>query len=399
VWLARYLGPTNFGTLNYAIAVIAILNPVATLGLEDVVVRDLIRQPDHSSEILGTTFFLQVSSGIATVFLAYILFSLIRTDDTTVRHLAAILSLGFIIQSTNMIRYWYQSQVSARNIVRAQILALVVASLLRISCILLSADITVFAWLIIVESALASFCLAINFLSRNKISLTWNFQRALSLVKGGWPLILSGLAVVTYMRIDQVMLGEIKGDHAVGIYTAALTISEAWYFVPIAIVASVFPGIIKSKQESVNSYAAKTQTLLSALLAMSVVVALILSLTSSQLVQFLFGSTFANAASVLAIHSWAGIFVALGVASGRWFVNEELQMLQLYKTLAGALANILLNILLIPKFGATGAAVATLLSFGIAAYISDFFFVRTRPMFFMKTRAILLVGLIEIWRK
>jgi PST family polysaccharide transporter len=395
VWLARHLGPTDFGTLSYAIAFMAMLNSLVTLGLEDIVVQDLIRSPNHTAETLGTTFYLQVSAGIVTAVIAYALLYWLRTDDVLVRHIAAILSLGFILQSTNMIRYWYQAQVLAKKVVRIQIAALVIASLLRILCILLAADVSTFAWLIVVESAMVSIGLSIKFYSESSNTLKSSFKLALRLLRDSWPLILSGIAVVTYMRIDQVMLGSLEDDHAVGIYAAALTVSEAWYFVPMAIVASVFPGIIQSKRENESAYLAKTQMLLSTLFLMSLTVAGCFSLTSVQLVKLLYGHTFSEAADVLQIHAWAGIFVAIGLASGRWFINEGLQILQFYKTLAGAITNILLNLVLIPKYGGTGAAVATLISFGVAAYISDSFFAATRPMFFMKTRAILLQGLIN----
>lgn len=394
VWLARYLGPSDFGTLNYVIAFLALLSPLATLGLEDIVVRDLIKNPEQTSETLGTTFYLQAAAGLVSISIAYLLFCWIRPDDHLVRDIAVILSLGLVVQSTNMIRYWYQSRVLAKHVVRIQIVALITASLLRVFCILISADLIIFAWLIVAESALVSIGLAMKFLSDNARPLIFSFKRALRLLGDSWPLILSGFAVVTYMRIDQLMLGNLEGNLSVGIYSAALTISEAWYFVPMAIIASVFPGIIQSKQDDPAQYLAKTQSLLSALFLLSFIVAGFLSLTSSHLVQFLYGSRFSDAANVLAIHAWAGIFVALGLASGRWFINEGLQRLQLYKTLVGAFTNILLNLILIPEFGTAGAAVATLISFGVAAYISDFFFASTRPMFFMKTRAIYLAGLL-----
>ena len=395
VWLARYLGPTAFGTLSYAIAFIAMLNPVVTLGLEGIVVRDLIRNPSHKAETLGTTFFLQAVAGILTAFIAYILLLWLRTDDVLVRQIAAILSLGFILQCTNIIRYWYQAQVLSKKVVSIQMLALVAASLLRIICIVFSADVIVFAWLIVAESALVSIGLVIKFFPQRTNPLKASFKRAFSLLRDSWPLILSGLAIVTYMRIDQVMLGSLEDDKAVGIYAAALTVSEAWYFVPMAIVASVFPGIIQSKQNEPRVYLAKTQSLLSNLFLISVTVAGCISLASEPVVELLYGNTFSGAAKVLAIHAWSGVLVAIGIASGRWFINEGLQILQFYKTLAGAVTNILLNLVLIPRYGVDGAAVATVISFAVADYISDFFFSATRPMFIMKTRAICLQGLIK----
>ena len=166
----------------------------------------------------------------------------------------------------------------------------------------------------------------------------------------------------------------------------------------MAIVASVFPRIIKSRLEDEVKAYKQNQALLSALLLLAFSAAATLSFSSVPLINFLYGAEYAEAATILRVHAWAGIFVALGFAGGRWFINEGLQMFQLYKTILGAVANILLNYILIPNFGAVGAAISTLISFSIAAYFSDLIFTATRPMFYMKTKTLRLEGLGSVGR-
>jgi PST family polysaccharide transporter len=229
--------------------------------------------------------------------------------------------------------------------------------------------------------------LVFNLRGPNITQLQASIGRAKTLLKDSWPLLLSGIAITVYMKIDQIMLGQMIGDEAVGIYSAAVRISEVWYFISVAIVASVFPTIIEAKKRSDVLYYALLQKLYDLMAVVSVLVALAMTLSSGSLITMLFGTKFSAAGAVLAIHIWAGVFVFLGVASGNWFIAENLQKLAFQRTVYGAVANILLNLLLIPKFGVNGAAVALVISQAIACWIFDGLQKVTRHMFFMKLSA------------
>jgi PST family polysaccharide transporter len=226
-------------------------------------------------------------------------------------------------------------------------------------------------------------------LSRRNISLEY----IASLLRQSWPLLLSSMAVVVYMRIDQVMIAMLANTYEVGIYSAAVRISEVWYFVPGAIVASIFPVLLAQRQSDKAGYERNLQYLYTAVVAVSLVVALVAMLGSDWAVEALFGSEFSAAAPILMVHIWAGLFVALGVTSGRWLIAEGLQRMASYRTLYGAFINVGLNYILIPRLGALGAAVATVVSYSIAAFWSDVLFQSTRRVFLMKLRAILLLDL------
>lgn len=195
-----------------------------------------------------------------------------------------------------------------------------------------------------------------------------------------------------YMKIDQIMLGQMIGDEAVGIYSAAVRISEVWYFVPMAIVSSVFPAILGAKERDEVLYYKRLQRLFDLLVWISVCVALPMTFLSTTIITLIFGVAYASAGPILAVHIWAGIFVFLGVASGQWFLAENRQGLSLQRSVLGMIVNIILNTALIPQFGALGAAWATVVSYAIAAMFSDILQVETQRIFVMKASSFNIVA-------
>ena len=193
--------------------------------------------------------------------------------------------------------------------------------------------------------------------------------------------------------------GQMAGDKAVGIYAAAVRISEVWYFVPMAIVASVFPAILEAKKRSKVLYYARLQKLYDLMVVISVSIALPMTFMSTPLVNFLFGEAYLGAGTVLAIHIWASVFVFLGVASSKWFLAENRQILSMHRTVLGAVANVGLNLWLIPQYGAVGAALTTVLSYAIAAFLADVLQQETRTMFSMKASALNPLSVLERRRK
>jgi O-antigen/teichoic acid export membrane protein len=178
------------------------------------------------------------------------------------------------------------------------------------------------------------------------------------------------MAVSIYMRIGQVMIKEMMDAEQVGFYAAAVRLSEAWYFIPMAITASVFPAIINAKKQSDELYYQRLQKLYDLMVWLAVAIALPTTFLAPWVIRVLYGKAFSLAAGVLSIHIWAGVFVFLGVASGQWFIAENLQIYSFYRTLCGCIVNIILNFLLIPRYGVKGAAISTLVSYSFATYFS-----------------------------
>lgn len=390
LWIARYLGPNGFGTLNYALAVIAILGTVATLGLNNVVVRELINRPDQANVIMGSAFLLQLLGGIVAYMLGLGMIQYSRAGDDLAQDLVMILGLGMMLKATDVVRYWFEAQVRSKYVVGIAGTTFVAVAAIKIGLILMHAPLVAFAWAIVAEGVLVALGLLGVYIYCGGGLSDWRARRdqAKALLQTGWPLVLSGLTVMIYMRIDQLMLAQMLGDQAVGIYSAAIQIGEAWYFIPMAIVASVFPSIIAARKHSQEVYYRRLQHLYNLMVILAVLVALPMTFLSTWVIEQCFGPAYATAGHVLAIHIWTGVFVFLGVASGSWYLAEGMQIQAFYRTLAGAVINIVANLVLIPRYGIAGAAIATILSQMMAAYVFDALHRSTRLTFWMKTKAL-----------
>ncbi len=390
IWVARYLGPDQFGILNFAAAFVALFGVAATLGLNSIVVRDLVKEPENEDSILGTAFILQLLAGILAYILVVITITVFQPDDDLTRLIVIILGLVLIFKASEIARYWFESQVMSKYTVWVESSIFLLISITQVVLILNQATLMGFVWVTVVGGLSVSIVLMGVYSWRIGGISAWrfDFSRAKTLLKDSWPLLLSGMAIMVYMRIDQIMLGQMVGVESVGIYSAAVRISEVWYFIPMAITASVFPSLIKIKKESEQKYIYRFQRLFNIMVMLGVVVAVPVTFLSDWIIAQLFGSDYINAGPVLIVHIWSGIFVSLGIISGTWLVNENLQRLAFYRALVGAIVNIVANIYLIPYFGVVGAAVGTLLSQFIAAYMFDLFNTKTRAMFWMKTRAL-----------
>jgi len=393
VWIARYLGPEQFGLLNFATAFVALFGAFATLGLDSIVVRELVKNPDRQHELLGTAFVLKLIGAVLALLLAIIAIALMRTDEQLTLWLVALSAAGFIFQSVNVIDFYFQAKVQSKYTVYAANAAFILVTIVKVVLLVSAAPLIAFAWVGLGEVALTSFFLVVAYRANHHNLHEWCYSLnvARELVSYSWPLILSGLAIMIYMRIDQIMIGQMLGDEQVGLFSAAVKISEVWYFIPLAVATSVFPAVIATKKQSETLYIQRLQKLFDLMVILALVLAIPLTLLSDWVVVFLFGETYQNASLVLAIHVWGGVFVFLGVASSHWFLAENLQSLSFYRTLFGAILNVCANFILIPAFGIAGAAVSTLLSQSGASYFFDFSNKKTRGMFWMKTKSIFMI--------
>lgn len=219
-------------------------------------------------------------------------------------------------------------------------------------------------------------------------ALKFDKDAAKATLAESWPLLLSGLSIMIYMRIDQIMLGHMSGSADVGLYAAAVRISEVWYFVPVFFAQSAFPAIVRSKEEDPLLYGKRLQNMFSFTCVISYFMILPLTLFSKLIIVALFGTAYAASGSIVAVLVWAGLFVSLGVVQSSWLVNEGLTRLALYRTLFGAIANVILNLILIPVLGIMGAAIATVASYAMAAMFSNLFSEVTRPVFRMQLKGL-----------
>lgn len=389
VWLARYLGPEQFGLLSYALALVALFAPIAGLGLSSIVVRDVVNNPALAKSYINTSIVMQFFAALVTLFISILAVITLRDGGDGSWQLVVIVCSTLLFRSTDPVRYWFESILQSKYYVLVDNLAFGIVLLLRVSLIYYECSLFVFAWLILLESAFSA--LGLVWVSRRR-GMTFNALSssciiARKLIYDSWPLIFSGLAVMIYMRIDQLMIGYYLGDYSVGVYSAALRVSEAWYFIPMVIASSLYPSMIRVKSIGESDYYLKLGRFYELMLLVSLLVAVPVSLYADFIVETIYGEGYADAGQVLALHIWCGVFASLGVASSQWYIIEGLQLLSFVRTAVGAFVNVVLNLFLIPIYGVVGAAVGTLIAQIISAYVFDLIFASTRKQFGIKTRS------------
>ena len=385
VWIARYLGPDQFGLWNYALAFSALFGTFATLGLDGIVVRELVKNPQQRDTLLGSAFVLKLVGGIGALLVTIVAISLVRSGDSLTMWLVGISAAGFIFQSLNVIDLYFQAQVKSRYTVLAANCAFVIITIVKITLLLKSAPLIAFAWAGLVEIALTSVFLLVAYRSSRNFVAGWQYDRyvASALLKDSWPLVFSGLAVAIFMKIDQIMLKELLNSRSVGIYSAAVRLSEVWYFIGSIVISSTAPSIYAAKSIDNDLYLQKLLNIFKIMVVLSVVIISTLTFLSSFIVHALYGPQYSEASKVLIVHTWSTLFVFIGSAHSVFWIAENLQRFSLFLTVFAAFLNIALNFLLIPQYGATGAAIATLISYGIPTVLLPYFLKEARPLFFM----------------
>jgi O-antigen/teichoic acid export membrane protein len=391
VMVARYLGPEDFGIYTYAISTAAIFASAGHMGLSGLVVREIVRNPLNRGEILGTTFTLKFL-GMALGYIFLLVYSAIYEGVGSLAFFAiAIAGAVLLVKPSDIFDFWFQAFVQAKYSSIARLTGLCSAALLKVLFVTSGVGVIYFAGATLFEALCAGAVLFIAYWRKSGLPLSsWRFDlsRAKELLGQGWLVYLGSIFAVINLKIDQVMLRWMDGAEAVGIYGVAVQLSEAWYFVPTAIVATFFPKLIKLKEDSGLIFEKRLQHLFDLLFVLAFSVALTMSFVSEQLIEIFFGAHYADSAAVLVIHIWAAIFVFMRAAFSKWILIENALIFSLITQGIGAVINVVLNIILIPRYGVEGAAYATLFSYACSSFFSLALYSKTRPVFFMMLKSL-----------
>lgn len=390
IWVARYLGPEKFGLLSYVLAFTAIFAGIAKLGLDGILVRELVNHKEGRDTYLGTAFWLKLT-GAALVMLVIVAIVPFTSNDSTTNFYIFIIAAGLVFQSFEVVEFYFQSQVLAKIVSICKVIQLALSSIMKIILVVTEAELYWFVFVALIDA----FTLGVSYLLSYKLVINTTFYRffdlgvAKKLMKDSWPLMLSALMVMLYIKIDQVMIKEMLGAYDVGQYSVGIRLVEALFFLPNIVVTSLFPAILNARKSSKVLYEARLLRLFSLLVFLSFPILIVFSVASEFIVSVLFGDAYDLAASVLAVYALALPFVFLGVASSRWFVAEGLQRQLFYRALLAVLINISINYFLIPLYGVDGAAVATVITYIFIALVFDLFSKNTLVLARYKARSLI----------
>jgi O-antigen/teichoic acid export membrane protein len=379
VAVARYLGPKDFGLYNYVFSIVTLVAVFGNLGLQNLAKRELVDKPERRDGILGTCFVLSLVAGLIAYALMLLVVGLL-TESSLLIGLFALLGGGtLLLNPLKSIEIWFQSQVRSDLSVTASSLALLIFAAVKVAAIYSGAGLLQFAYIFLFEGISLSALLIYFYAKHFGSVLKWKFQgsTAAEFLKQSWPLIISGLAITVYIKVDQIMLGTMLGEQEVGYYSAAARISSVLYLIPAILATSLFPAILNARKQNQALYHKRLQAYFNFNTGLAYAICLPISFAATWIVGILFGGDYAVAAPILAIHSWSSLFVFLGVARGQYLVAEKMFKFSMFCTIFGAVVNVLLNYFLIPLYGGVGAAVATICSHVISAFVSSFVWKRT----------------------
>lgn len=389
--VARYLGTEDYGFVNYIISIVMLFTTFSTLGMEKITIKDIIEREESEERILGTSFYIRLIGGIVLIFISQITIYILDEKNMLAQLLGLIMGLCMIFRAYEVIEYYLQSQMKLKTISIIRFCSTFFVAILRILVVIFDWGIVGFTATYLFDAIIVAVLLKIWYKKRKKLKFKFSLEYAKRILSKCWYVAISGLMVTLYMRIDQVMLGSMLDNKTEnGIYSAAVRIAEIWYFVPTAIISAFQPAIVMKKKHSEEQYEKTMQRLYDIVAIVGIAFGILITLFGDIAVQILYGDEYKGATSILKISVWAGLFATLGTARSVWLVNENLQKYSLIYTSVGCVTNIVLNYFLIPKIGARGAAIATLIAQFVTNVLALVPFKKTRKSSTMILKSIFL---------
>ena len=391
VWVARYLGPEKFGLLSFAHSFVGLFTIFATLGLDEVVVRELVKDESRRDSLVGTTFWLKLFG--AFLVLLVLAFAINFTSNDVDTHiLVFIIASATIFQSFNIVDFYFQSKILGKFVAYANFISLFISTIVKIALILSHASLLAFAWVVLFDSFVLACGFIYFFLKHSTFRikyLIFHKSTAIDLLKDSWPLIFSGGVLMIQARIDQVMIKEMLGSLEVGYYSVAMRLIEAVAFIPMLLKSSLYPSIQSAKIQSKALYQDRLLNFYRLNFLFFLVLAIPIFIFAEPIIVLLFGIEYQPAGVLLALLSIRLFFANMGVARGTYILTENLMKFSMLTMILGTIVNIYLNYILIPYYGARGAIVATIVSFFITIYLVDIFYSKTRHNVILQVKSII----------
>ena len=367
--MARYLGPSNYGLLNYVFSFVGLFGFIVTFGIDSIVSREIITNHDKKDEIIGTGFYIKII-GSAIAIVTIFIVSLFTSRDIFTLGLIWLFSLNFIPQAFNILEIYFQSQVLSRKVVTAQIISSLISTILKLLIIWIGKGIFWLVVIYILETVVYGALLLYSYRKFGNHIRKWKLNKSIakSLLKDSWPLMISTIAITIYMDIDQVMIKNMLGNEQNGIYAIAVKLSEVWYFIPSIIGTSIFPAVVNAINTSSDLFVSRMKKFYFFMFWLSFGISTFITVFAYPIIKILYGNQYITAVSTLQVYVWAGISVSIGIALNQYLIAINLTKISLYSNMSGAVVNVILNLILIPKIGIVGGAIATLISYTIATF-------------------------------
>ena len=357
---ARYLGPSNYGLIGYAGAYTAFFASFCTLGINSLMVKEIIDNKQEEGKVLGTAIGLRVASSVLSAVMIMSIVAFVDRDEPITLIIVALCSIGMIFQIFEVFNYWFQSKLNSKITAIATLVAYIVTSIYKIILMITQKNVMWFAFATSVDYICIAVFLVIAYKKNGgkKLSFSWEYGK--SLLKRSYHFILSGLMVAIYGQTDKLMLKQMISETEVGYYSTAVAICGMWVFILSAVIDSVYPSIMQANGKDEELFKKRNKQLYAFVFYLSVAVSLAFQIFAPLVIKILYGQQYLGAINPLRIITWYTAFSYLGVARNAWIVCKDVQKYLKYIYLGSAIVNVILNLVFIPLLGASGAAIASL---------------------------------------
>ena len=376
---ARYLGPENYGSLNYTASFITFFSSIAMLGMEGVIIKKMIEHPEQEGSFLGGSIVLRLISSIFSSIAVVLVVVLLNPGDNEKLFLVLIQSVQLLFTAFHIFDSWFQRYLKSKYISIAKILATIIVMGYKLYLLYAKKSIFWFAFSNSLSYIIIAIVLFVFYKKSKGPELKWNIKSGMCVLTDSYHYIFSGLMVAIYGQMDKIMLGKMLSDTAVGLYTTGIAICSMWIFVPTAIINSFRPTILTLRQSGqIELYNKRLRQLYSVIIWLCIGVSTIICLLAPFIVSVLYGEAYVGAVNVLKIAIWCETFAMIGTARGIWVLAEEKNKYVKYYLVIGVGVNLVLNAVMIPFLGIEGAAIATLITQITTSMIAPLFFKATR---------------------
>lgn len=396
--MARYLGPSNYGLMNYAGAYTAFFAAICTLGINNVLVKEFIDHPCEEGKVIGTTLGLRAVSSILSSAAIIVISSVLDAGEPTTKLVVALASVGMVFNIAETFNYWFQSRLESKVTAAATLAAYLISSVYKVYLLITGKSVAYFA----LVSSLDYLCLGIILFiqyrrhSGGRLQFSWTYGK--TLLGKSHHFILSGLMISIYGQTDKLMLKQMIDEAEIGYYSIAATLCGMWCFVLKAVIDSVYPSIMEAaKAQNEFLFQKRNVQLYAIVFYLSVFVSLCFTVLARPLISIMYGASYLPAVAPLRIITWYTAFSYLGVARNAWIVSKNRQKYLFWIYASSAIANVFLNYLLIPSMGASGAAIASLVAQVFTTLVVPFFIKDMRENSMLILDAILLKGI--LWKR
>jgi O-antigen/teichoic acid export membrane protein len=397
VWVARYLGPEEFGLLNYVFAFVGLFAPISYLGIQGIISRDLVKDREDTNILLSTGFIMRICGSLILLIFVVSYFYFFKREPIYLS-LAIIAAFQYLLTSSEIIELYYVANINTKYIFISKFIGNILSSVTKVLFILMGCNVVYFGISRISLVFFTTIFLFYFFKKENHyVSLKFfKLKKGKELLKESWPLIFSGVFAIIYMQIDKIMIGEMLDNHAVGQYSVAVSLSSLWFFLPMLIRKSILPAFVNARKKDIDLYNNRLKIVFSIMALIAYVIIIPISLLSNTIINILYGVNYLAASNVLSIHIFCLLFFFIGIGRGLWIVNESYFKFDLLNNIGAGILNIILNFFLLPKLGIIGAAYATLVSYSFTFFFGNLLFKPARKIFLMQLRALLLLDLFRV---